>query len=149
MSSQPIRINFSDVPDLDKPVPAGEYRLQLLKASVEKGPKAPYINWEFDIISPVEHTGRHLWMMRSLSSKLFPRSQFRSTLVALGESREGLKGDFELNLSKYIGVEVLGVVSIEKYQGVERNKVDYIESLDSFDPNDNLGLSEDERDIPF
>lgn len=132
--SAPIRLDFSDVPDISTPVPAGEYMCNVDKAKVEKGPKAPYIVWELVIDSPPDCAGRKLWLNTSLSPKALWK--VRDTLVALGETRENVRGAFSLDLEKYIGVTVLATVSIEKYQGVERNRVEYVEAVGEFTPRD-------------
>lgn len=119
--ASPIRIDFSGVVDLSKPIPIGEYQVRVVKTEIRQGPKGDYINWELAVTAPAEFNERRLWLITSMSPAALFRLQ--GVLEALGESPEALEGQFDLNLAKYVGKTAIAVVNIEEYQGEERNRV--------------------------
>lgn len=130
----PLKIDFSQVQEFDL-IPEGNYNAIVTAQEVRESQSSeyPYINWTLTI-NGGEHDNRKLWTMTSLS----PKAAFRlkEMLVALGEKKEDLTGDFELDPEKYVGKGVIIQVIHEKYEGTMRERVKnvYLEGSTSVGP---------------
>lgn len=139
-----ISINFAEVESSFETMEAGFYPAVCEKVEVResKSSEYPYLNWEWTI-SEGEHEGRKQWQITSLS----PKAAFRlkDQLIALGVI-DGTEEDFPVEWDDDVEVtpsagplllepEVSGLaallhVTVELYEGKERNKVDEIRAID-------------------
>ena len=123
-----IRLNFSEVTqNTDFPVnEPGEYlgRITNVEQKVGKSSGQPYLNVEGKLD---EGTGK-VWAIYSLQ----PQSLWRlkQLLVRLGWDEQDLAEDIDFDADDLIGKQALFVLTVEEYEGKERNKVVDIKSPD-------------------
>lgn len=116
-----FKIDFSDIPD--NSLPEGEYTAKINNVMLKEGAKAPYLNWEFDILDE-EYEDRKVWMITSLADAAL----FRLKQVAEALGFEG-GFDFEVDEQGYVvdpelaGCEVSVKVEQREYQGTKRANV--------------------------
>jgi hypothetical protein len=116
-----VRVNFSGVQDFT-PIPAGVYKVVALEFQENQSESSEYPYYKTTLeISEGDHAGRKLFTNFSLSPKA--AWKLREALVAFGESEESLKGDFDLDIFAYQGVECKAAVTQEAYQGNMQNRV--------------------------
>jgi hypothetical protein len=137
-----FKIDFGAIPD--NALPAGEYTAVINKVTFKEGEKAPYLNWEFDILDE-EFADRKVWMITSFADNAL----FRLKAVA---ASLGFEGMFELEIEEgtdlvlspdFAGTEVSIKTSLREYQGQNRANIDSI--LDYFTEH-HLGVVPDEED---
>lgn len=132
-----ISINFGDVEGSFEVIPAGRYPVVVEKVEVRESKSSDhnYFNWEMTITDG-DHEGRKLWMITSLSPKALFR--LKDVFVNLG----AIEGDEEMELEwdddveitpkegplvitpELAGMDGIALVSIDMYEGKERNRVD-------------------------
>ena len=103
-------------------VEAGRYALRVVNVEQKEGPKAPYLNWEFELADPnVKATdGKskpgHVFEITTLKED----AQFalRSLVEALG-----LEWGAELETDELVGQEFNVNLGIEQYEGNMKNVV--------------------------
>lgn len=139
-----MNINFADVEDSFQVMPEGLYPVVVEKVEIRESKSSdnPYLNWELTITDG-EHEGRKLWQITSLSPKALFR--LKDQFLALGVI-EGDEEDFPIEWDDDISItpeagplliepEVTGmaataVVTIDAYQGKDRNRVDELRGAD-------------------
>lgn len=103
-------------------VEAGKNRLRIVKVDQAVGPKAPYLNWEFELADP---------NIKATDGKSKPGHVFEITtlkedaqfaLRALVESC-GLEWGAELETEEMIGLEFDANLGIDQYEGNMKNVV--------------------------
>jgi len=62
------QVDEAEVQDFS-PLPVGIYPCVLREVEVKEGKKAPYWNWEYEVIPGHEYAGRRFWNVTSLSPK--------------------------------------------------------------------------------
>ena len=104
-------------------VEAGSYRLRVVKATVMEGPKAPYINWEFELtdVNVKATDGKskvgHIFEITTL--KVGNNAQF-----ALKRVCEALGIEWgEFDTDDVTGMECDTILKIGEYQGNQKNEV--------------------------
>jgi len=102
LSNVESRINFTE----------GDHLLEVVVASQEDGTKAPYINWKIKAAAG-ECEGALLWNNTSLSEQSL--WNLRTFLEALGV--EIPDNEFDLDLDDMAGLQFMGSVDFEKYEG--------------------------------
>lgn len=112
-----IRVDLSDVESQGRFREDGEYPLEVVAATKEKGDKYDYISWELKCIG--EPAGAKVWNNTSLS----PQSlwNLRAMLEALGVDIPD--EEFDLDLEEMPGLKLTGVVELEEsgeYKGKPR-----------------------------
>lgn len=137
--SKKFKIDFSNIPD--NVVPEGTYTATINKVELKEGTKAPYLNWEFDIMNE-GYEDRKVWLITSLADNAL----FRLKQVAENLGFEG-GFDFETNENNFVvepqlaGTEVSISVVHREYNGQTRASVETI--LDYFTEN-HLGEAPDD-----
>lgn len=136
-----VNINFAEVEGSFDAMPAALYPVVIEKVEVResKSSENHYFNWELTV-SEGEHEGRKLWMITSLS----PRALFRlkDTFEALGvlDDEMDLEWDDDVQITPsagplllqpdVTGLPSIAVVTVEVYEGKERNRVDELRPID-------------------
>jgi len=100
---------------------AGRYKLRVVGCRSDQGPKAPYLNWEFEFadpnVKPTTGKGKvgHVFEITTLKED----AQF--ALRGLVEAIGATWGDFDTE--ELIGREFDAQVDVDQYQGVFKNVV--------------------------
>jgi hypothetical protein len=124
-----MQLDFTNVKTLDtNPVPAGEYYIQVVacKPSVSKNGK-PMIEWQFRIADG-EYENRRLFMNNVLQENSLWK--LKQTLQGLGFTEEDLEGPIDFEPGEMIGLEAYANVTMRLYEGVQRNNVERLISID-------------------
>ncbi len=116
-----VRVNFSDVKDFT-PIPAKVYKVRVVEFQESQSESSEYPYYKTTLeVAEGEFEGRKLFTNLSLSPKA--AWKLKEALIAFGESDESLKGDFDLDIFAYQGVECKAAVTQEPYQGNLQNKI--------------------------
>lgn len=133
-----MRVNFADVEDGFKPIPAGTYRARVTDGELResgpnsKNPGSEYINWEFTI-SHGDFEGRKQW----LNTSLLPHALFglKGLIAATGKftDEELASDDFDFDINELLegNPEVMIVVNQSEYEGETRNNVKRVKPVTS------------------
>lgn len=123
-----MRVDFTGVSSGFEKIEPGTYgaRVEKIEQKMSQNNK-PYLNWTFQLMGG-DYDGRKAFYMTSLAPNALWK--LKDTLVkAFGYTKEDLQGEFELDETDLIGVEVALVIGEEEYQGEMRDRV--MDVLDS------------------
>lgn len=131
-----VSVNMKGVEGKGVRTKPGEYLAEVSEATLEDGPKAKYIKWEFDL-----DDGGKAWFNTSLAKNSL--WNLRGLLEAMGEDVPDDEMDIDLEDLK--GKRVGIVIELEEYEGKKRSKmVDYF-SEDDFEGEVKEGKDEDKK----
>lgn len=81
----PKNLDEVEVVDNREPLPPGEYAMQVVQYELKEGKKAPYIEWQLEVIENPEYQGRIIYHNTSLSEKAISMpSGIKAMLEATG-----------------------------------------------------------------
>lgn len=100
-------------------IPEDDYKLKVVEVEDGEGDKAPYLKWTFEIAEG-EYEGKK---PKAYYTSFAPDALFnlRSVLEALGV--EIPDDEFELDKDELIGLEVMGTIEHETYQGRKQMQI--------------------------
>lgn len=113
-----LRIDFSGVENRGRFHTEGDYLLRVKEVTQEKGDKADYLNWVIECAEG-EDEGAVLYNNTSLA----PQSLWnvKAFLEALGV--EVPDDEMDLDLPEYVGLEFMGTVEMEPWEGKKRPRL--------------------------
>lgn len=117
-------ISFANVSS-NTALPEGDYTLSVDK--IEFNNEKNYYNWQFSVVAcnvpeyEGKFVGRKLWSITSLKENALWK--LKEYLLALGETEETLKGDFDFDPENYINAEVAADVTQREYNNKVQNDV--------------------------
>jgi len=122
-----IQVDFKGIETYEA-LPRGRYPVVIESVTVRESETSeyPYLNWELRVDGG-EFEGRHLFLMTSLSPKALWR--LRGILEALGVFEETMEFEVDDSTSELVSPDLIGIeaeatVSVEKYEGQLRNRVE-------------------------
>lgn len=130
-----VTVDFSEVESFEA-IEEGEYPVvieQVEYVEPASDDKYPYLNVQMEV-SEGEHEGRKLWTIWSFSPKALFRMQqaFENLGLPVDEVEFDVDEDTNLVIQPEItGLAAIAVVSIEAYDGKDRNRVDALISADT------------------
>jgi hypothetical protein len=130
-----VTVDFSEVESFEA-IPEGEYPIIIEEVEyVEPASddKYPYLNVKMEI-SEGEHEGRKLWTIWSFSPKALWRMQQVFENLGLPVDEVDFEVDEDTNMvtePELVGLPAIAVVSIEIYEGKEKNRVDNLIASDT------------------
>lgn len=96
----------------------GDHLLEVMEVTQEEGSKAPYLNWKFKAAEG-ECEGAIVYNNTSLSEQSL--WNLRTLLEALGV--EIPDSEFDIDLDELVGLEVMGSIELETYEGKKRPRL--------------------------
>lgn len=108
-----LKVDFAGV-EVKRVVPEGDHHLKVKEITVEDGNAAQYLKWKFAVVdADPKVNGQVLYHNTSLA----PQSlwNLRNLLETLGV--EVPDSELELELSEYVGLEMMGRIEHEEYDG--------------------------------
>lgn len=130
-----VTVDFSEVESFEA-IEEGEYPVIIEEVEyVEPASddKFPYLNVKMEI-SEGEHEGRKLWTIWSFSPKALWRMQQAFENLGLPVDAVDFEVDEDTNMvtePELVGLPAIAVVSIEQYDGKDRNRVENLVSSDT------------------
>ncbi len=130
-----VAVDFSEVESFEA-IEEGEYPVvieQVEYVEPASEDKYPYLNVQLEI-SEGEHEGRKLWTILSFSPKALWRMKEVFENLGLPVDEVEFEVDEDTNYvtePELVGIPCLAVVSIEPYDGKDRNRVDNLISADT------------------
>lgn len=127
-----VSVNMKGVEGKGVRTKPGEYLGEVFEATLEDGPKAKYIKWEFDL-----DDGGKAWFNTSLAKNSL--WNLRGLLEAMGEDVPDDEMDIDLEDMK--GKRVGIVIELEEYEGKKKPKM-----VDYFSEDDFEGEAKEDKD---
>lgn len=103
------RVNFTE----------GDHLLEVMEVTQEEGTKAAYISWKFKATEDDESAGAIVYNNTSLSEQSL--WNLRTLLEALGV--EIPDSEMEIDLDELVGLQVMGTIEMETYEGKKRPRL--------------------------
>lgn len=122
-------LNLRDVKDFEA-LPIGAYHTKVVQCLPKVGAesKEKYYAWRFEIIEPVDHAGRLLFLNTSRQPQALWK--LKEVLAAIGENVD--VDNYKVTPTAYLGRECVVVVDGHtKYQGKDRETVGSVRSWDA------------------
>lgn len=116
--SSTVTVNFEGVETRTK-IPDDNYHAKVKSVEKKQGDKAPYLEWQFALVTSNKLNGRTVYYNTSLAPQAL--WNLRNLLETLGI--ETPDSEFRLDLSAPIDLELMIRIENEVYQGKERPKV--------------------------
>lgn len=137
-----VRVNLSAAEQFEV-LPAGAYPVVVTDGEIRqsgedsKHPDAYYVNWELTVHESHEYAGRKVWWNTGLTHydhdagegcECDEEDKFNKWLAGTAKLAElaGIdtsQDDYEFDVDDFVGTTVVAVVSVQPYQGEDRNNV--------------------------